>query len=434
VVAYDVVTKAGEYGIKIWTQAKLDSVLSRCIDAPSSKALVNPRFPGAPSAPQRSLSRLLQTEKIHGTTERDPTQKRHDFRYFSRGTCFVLLEDIYQELATIAAHEYPILKEKDKSGKKPWPVLHCHPLSRNPFAPFDDKEKRRWERAQQAEKTEEADRARRKKKQLEAMKRKAGNQVHVKTAGDLRRSLSLSNLHRRLSHPIGKHDMGFIDLDADLDDAESANASGYLASGAGMGYIAASGNSVGITSTIGTTSTSGQILRNLSLPTALTDRMKQEVLTSRKFSTKAKDENVENTGTMGPPSKVPSRQSFLKKSKSMNTLKLPKREEGVKPGYCESCRIKFSDFITVSPSITFCLFISTHGFQLSIRIRQSIENLLRTQRISKGLTPFSVESNDEHFKKRMKLKVNDAVSFMPNANETHMGFGPQNYCHRPEFF
>ena len=354
-VAYDVVTKACEYGIKIWSQAKLDSVLSRCIVTPSSTTLVKSRFSGVPSAPQRSLSRLLQTEKIHGTTERDPTQKRHDFRYFSRGTCFVLLEDIYQELATIAAHEYAVSKEKDKSGKKPWPVLHCHPQSRNPFAPFDDKEKRRWERAQQAEKTEDADRARRKKKQLEAMKRKAESQVHVKTAGDLRRSLSLSNLHRRLSHPVGTRDVGFIDLDADLDEAESANASGYFASGAGMGYIAASGNSVGITSTTGTTSTSGKTLRNLSLPTAITDRMKQEVLTSRKFPTKAKDEYTENAGVMGPPSQVPNRpnkQAFLKKSKSMNTLKLPKREEGVKPGYCESCRVKFSDFTTVRHSIT----------------------------------------------------------------------------------
>jgi len=47
---------------------------------------------------------------------------------------------------------------------------------------------------------------------------------------------------------------------------------------------------------------------------------------------------------MGPPVGVPQRHAVLKKSKSTTTIKLPKREEGSKPGYCESCRSKFNDF------------------------------------------------------------------------------------------
>jgi len=47
---------------------------------------------------------------------------------------------------------------------------------------------------------------------------------------------------------------------------------------------------------------------------------------------------------MGPPEKLP--QPGLRKSKSTNTLRLPKRDEGSKPGYCESCRVKFDDFAT----------------------------------------------------------------------------------------
>ena len=325
--------------LKIWSTAKLDSVLSRCLASRSTTKTVTTSRP--PQQPQHNLARLLQNEKVNGTTECDPNQKRHGFRYFSRGVCFVLLEDMRQELATIAAHEYPVVK--DKNAKMPWPMLCCHPKSRNPFAPFDDREKRRWERMQKEEEVEEVERARRRKNQMrqfEALKRKVESRNHANKVCDLRRSVSLNNLHRQLAQP------NYIDLDAD-DSVDSANASGYQASGAGMGYMAASGNSVGITSTTGTTSTSGHSLRNVLLPASIAERMKQQVTTSRKISVKAEREVKAKAGTMGPPSKVPTKQQTLKRSKSTNTLRLSKREEGVKPGYCESCRLKFSDFSTV---------------------------------------------------------------------------------------
>lgn len=344
--------------MKIWNTSKLDSVLSRCLETPAVKTAVISRLPGTSAAPQRSLSRLLQTEKIHGTTERDPTQKRHDYHYFSRGSCFVLLEDMHQQLATIAAHEYPIVKDKDKSSKKPWPILYCHPLARNPFIPFDEKEKKRWERLQQLGKEIEAEQNPH-KQELEAIERKQEVRNHTKAGVDnLRRAVSMSNMKRRLSHPVGgKHDGPCIDLNDDGDDVESAKASGYLASGTGTGYLAASGNSVTITSTTGTTSTSGQVLRNLPLPPALAVQAKQQVRTSRKLIPKDK-EKIDKQGLMGPPSKIPNK-PLLKKSKSTNTLRLPKREEGAKPGYCESCRAKFSDFSTVSLSKLCWSYIAT---------------------------------------------------------------------------
>ena len=336
--------------LKIWSTTKLDSVLSRCLASRSITKAVTTARP--PQQPQNNLARLLQNEKVNGTTECDPNQKRHGFHYFSRGVCFVLLEDMRQELATIAAHEYPVVK--DKNAKTPWPMLHCHPNSRNPFAPFDDREKRRWERMQQAEKVEETERARRRKSQIqqfEALKRKVESRNHVNKVCDLRRSVSLNNLHRQLAQPNGGVlDAHYIDLDAD-DSVDSINASGYQASGAGMGYMAASGNSVGITSTTGTTSTSGHSLRNVPLPASIAERMRQQVTTSRKFPVKAN--HGAKAGTMGPPSKVPTKQQTLKRSKSTNTLRLSKREEGVKPGYCESCRLKFSDFSTVC----LCIFL-----------------------------------------------------------------------------
>jgi len=107
--------------MKIWTTTKLESVLERCLvsgnasTAASQKSITTLATPPkATTSQQRSLTRLLASERLHGTTtERDPTQKRHDFRYFSRSSCFVLVEDMRQELTTIHALEYSITKGRD---------------------------------------------------------------------------------------------------------------------------------------------------------------------------------------------------------------------------------------------------------------------------------------------------------------------------------
>lgn len=330
-------TKAIE-NAKIWSIAKLQSVLERCIDNPPAPSAVAP-----PAPAQRSLSRLLQAERINGTSERDPTQKRHDYKYFNRGTYFMMVEDLRSQLATVAVQEYIIPKGRDAANARvPWPVLHCHPHARGPFLPFDEKEKKRWEKTQRLEQQQAGEREEKeqdKAMRVEAMKRKAEARLLVcNQTGDLRRSASMNNMHRRV-----KLEEQLIDLDGDV--ADSTNASGYLP----RGYVAASGNSVGITSTTGTTSTAGLSFRTATLPPSL--RGRPEVITSRKFPT-AQAKNVE----MGPPSAVPERRPTLKKSRSTNTMRLPKRDEGSKPGYCECCRMKFDDFTAVC-SILFSLCV-----------------------------------------------------------------------------
>ncbi|KAJ3564328.1 hypothetical protein NP233_g8367 [Leucocoprinus birnbaumii] len=327
----DVIKAAATFGLKIWDTTKLESVLSRCADesatvAPATYDATRPRN-------QHNLSKLLQSERIHGLSERDPTQKRHDFRYFTRGSYFVLVEDIRNEVATIAAHEYPAYKERD-GEKTPWPTLYCHPQARGPFVPFDEKEKKRWQRLQEAEKKENAERKARCETFLrrQLIEKKTDPRLIARKSGDLRRSVSMISMRNAMNGDV------FIDQDVEGDAADSVNASGYLASGL-MGYMAASGNSVGITSTTGTTSTANYTSRNLQIPSNLTGRMRQEIVMRR-----VPQEKVVQAVAMAPPAQVPQRHSVLKKSKSTNTLKLPKREEGSKPGYCESCRAKFEDF------------------------------------------------------------------------------------------
>ncbi|KAF9458449.1 Dfp1/Him1, central region-domain-containing protein [Collybia nuda] len=346
---FDVLAEAIRQDKKIWNTAKLDSVLARLLDDPpvGSGSVVHKSIstsrPPATINSRRSLTHLLQSERVYGTLERDPTQKRHDFRYFARGSKFVLVEDMRQQLATIAVHEYHIPPKG--VSKVPWPVLHCHPRARGPFIAYDEREKKRWEKLQrnEADSKEECTKYNNKLRQVEVMKRRAEANLYASRTGDLRRSVSMNNLRRGAALPSGGLlDENPFDFDAEGDNPESVNASGYLLSGTGLGYTAASGNSVGITSTGGTTSTTGRALRNVQLPSALSGRMKQQIVTSRKFPSTV-DKLQDDKELMGPPA-IPEKQSALRKSRSTNTLKLPKREEGSKPGYCESCRVKFEDF------------------------------------------------------------------------------------------
>ncbi|KAF7793795.1 hypothetical protein EIP86_004916 [Pleurotus ostreatoroseus] len=335
----ELVQKAIQFDLKIWTLEKLGSVLDRCEPALQSTQPAPTLAISSPAnAPNSLLSSLLRAEKLYGlTTDRDPTQKRHDFVYFEKNSFFVLVEDVRHQLATVVAVQYPA-KGRDGKDKVSYPVLHLHPRARGPFAPYDEKEERRRERQEYAEKEKEQQLRRRTLRVLDFERRRKA-EIEAKRQGDLRRTQSMVNLRRSATY-AGHPTESFVDLDADyIDDGElpeSAAASGYLASAA---YVAASGNSVGITSTTGTTSTTGGSFRT-QLPSLLREKMQHEVVTSRKAlnaASRGKD------GSMGPPP-VPERQRLLRKSRSTNTMRLPKRDETSKPGYCESCRQKFPDF------------------------------------------------------------------------------------------
>ncbi|OCH93116.1 hypothetical protein OBBRIDRAFT_772163 [Obba rivulosa] len=342
----DLVQKALAWGIKVWSATKLENVLDRChAPHPRNGLAISAAGQSAVAASkERSLTRLLESERLHGTSERDPTQKRHDFVYFSKNSYFVLVEDLRQELATVAAQEYPIERGPDGTERGGWPVLHCHPRARGPFIEYDEREEKKRQKADRAEHDREKERAKRKAQLKEELERKRKAQIALQAKQhDLRRTVSLNNLYRRASYPQ-TGDGGLVDLDADFGDeerVESANASGYLASGT---YMAASGNSVGVTSTTGTTSTAGVPFRSLQMPHMLKGRLQQQVVTSRKVAPLPQDKDGNKENVMGPPLLVPSRQRVLRKSRSTNTMRLPKREEGAKPGYCESCRVKFEDF------------------------------------------------------------------------------------------
>ncbi|KLO16449.1 hypothetical protein SCHPADRAFT_919902 [Schizopora paradoxa] len=335
--------KALQWGIKIWDTKKLNSVLTRCGQPTLTDLQAN-------HGPRRSLLGLLDAERLGKSTDRDPTSRHHDFHYFAKNSCFVLVEDMSQKFATIAAMEYPITgRSSDGKEKGDWPVPHCHPMSRGPFIPFNEKDERR--RAKQ----DKLDREREKQRAAEE-KRARLKRMQQRRATDLRRTVSMNNLHKATREDL--------EDEVAVDDASKADASG-LDFPAPSGYLAASGNSVGITSTYGTTSTVGSSasIANTKLsqaPPSLRGHLQNQVVFSRRAAvvdgkaettSKATDskgsgsrEKASASSMMPPPDAFPARVGRLRKSKSTNTVRLPKRDEKSKPGYCESCRVKFDEF------------------------------------------------------------------------------------------
>lgn len=269
---------------------------------------------------------------MNGTTERDPKEKRHDYQYFSKGSHFFLVEDIRGEVAPVAIMEYTSLSRNDKTPS--YPVLYMDPRARSPFTKYDEKEAKKQEKIEANEKLRDAERARRHAKVKELLKKDNG----VRAADHLRRRASMSNLEDHVKLSLGKHpeadslENSGVNNSAARCRGDDQVASGIAPStlGFGNGYLAASGNSVVITST--TTTSLARNLNSTRLPPNLREQLGRQVIMNRKLEASNK-ENI-------PPR--------LKKSKSTTTMKLPAREETKKPGYCEACRVKFDDFTAVS--------------------------------------------------------------------------------------
>ncbi|EJD48604.1 hypothetical protein AURDEDRAFT_183476 [Auricularia subglabra TFB-10046 SS5] len=399
------VAKAKQLEKKIWSAEKLLSILDRLLDdpdaataaakkrqqltkqaqsAPRNHSATNPiarqtllaahAQKNAPSAtlrpkgmrlvsardPSKDLGLLLQTERLRGaTTERDPTARRNDYKYFKPNSHYILIEDIRGELATIAHHEYQQPSRQSKAegaakkarqGDTPWPTLYADPRSHCPFAPYDKKaEERRRAREEETRLYDE---------QVAAKKRELALKKRAAEMGTLRRATSLGDLRRAQQRP-SQHAAAAL---------EEPNASGFANSAMpgteadSTAYWAASGNSVSITSTAASTTSFAGALRGLALgpgsrvtlPAALREKLRLETkLTAANVNVDPAlvdmddKENVparedEDRARMPPPN---ANARLLKKSKSTNTLKvrMQAREEAKRAGYCENCRTRYED-------------------------------------------------------------------------------------------
>jgi len=343
--ANDILVKAQSFGIKIWPFDKLRTVMMRLMR-------ISPRAPGAPI--KQDLSKMLEKEKVFGTTERDPATARSSFHYFEKGTCFVLVEDATLEYRPIICTELKYTREDRNEGLvPPWPVLYGQTPGRCPFTYWPPKKS-------PPKKEEETD--------MQSALRPSAQQ-------SLRRAVSLNNMVR---HNLGPAFRPHVAPIRTQDQRQQE-------------YPMASGNSVSITSNIASATSNiftdhqngatvglpqnrrvAELNRRMHLsnapnrPTRDVNASPASVLAGsaasglgirreggspivgspdvrrnmtesgatvrRMLGLEEKERRVE-TGTVG---------SGIQRSVSTSAINRPPSTK--KAGYCENCRVKFDDF------------------------------------------------------------------------------------------
>ncbi|WWD05102.1 hypothetical protein V865_003174 [Kwoniella europaea PYCC6329] len=101
----DLAQKAEALNIKVWTVKKLADLLSRISPVENTN--------------HDSLSTLLEDERINGTRERDLSAPRPDYYYFKPGSKYLLVEDATSKHRTVMVKEYTY---NQKDGAE-WPTL-----------------------------------------------------------------------------------------------------------------------------------------------------------------------------------------------------------------------------------------------------------------------------------------------------------------------
>ncbi|GAA6058220.1 hypothetical protein JCM3770_005021 [Rhodotorula araucariae] len=311
----DILSKALDFGLKIWPAEKLQLMLTR----------INHHSPSKESTLQRdpSLPTLLREEQLYGTRERDPFVPRSDTYYFPPNKYYLLVEDSTGEHRPIVAKEY----EKPRKHEDPsWPVLWGGIEGRTGFYRYDGEVT--YERRVPPPPTVAPV-----PQPTAAGKSGYGSTAARAIAPNLRRAVSLQNVAREQGRK--------------QESAGTAGASGY-GHGQRESFVAASGNSQIITSNIASaTSTAARSgaaqASRFGANGGLVDK-RLAVLTNRTVS-------VAGNGLAGGVVRV--KRMAMQRSVSVDgglhglrvpPAAVPVRDEPKKPGYCENCRVKYDDF------------------------------------------------------------------------------------------
>ncbi|KAJ1304377.1 hypothetical protein OPQ81_005529 [Rhizoctonia solani] len=210
------------------------------------------------------LNNILDSITHHSRASH-PTARRPDYTYFPRNSYVLLVEDLTGVHATIASRDFG---PKPVGGAKPgWPVCYAHPDARGPFEP---------------PKPDRKERGRERERDPTVVSR-------------LRRTASLSQVRVKPPATMGDE----FEPEQEVEEDPDADR---------LDYIAASGNSVAITSNVASTTS-----------TAVTGPGIPRVRSTLRFQALAKE--YEHVGS---------------------SVTSSGREK--KPGYCENCRSRFEDF------------------------------------------------------------------------------------------
>ncbi|KAK3343072.1 Dfp1/Him1, central region-domain-containing protein [Neurospora tetraspora] len=155
----DILHRARDMGKKIWSLDKLQRILGMVLETDLVKAALLGRG-HTPQAADRAKARhqtanvlqMLQNERVHGPSDRDPTVVTKDIHYF-KGP-YIYVYDIEEKTRPVMVREYHRVADK-KDGE--WPQFRVASQGRCPFVEdYDPPERTRRERAQAKEKVTKA--------------------------------------------------------------------------------------------------------------------------------------------------------------------------------------------------------------------------------------------------------------------------------------
>lgn len=151
----DILHRARDMGKKIWSLDKLQRILGIVLETDLVKAAWISRG-HTPAAADRAKARqqsanvlqMLQNERVHGPSDRDPTVVTKDIHYF-KGP-YIYVYDIEEKTRPIMVREYHRVADK-KDGE--WPQFRVASQGRCPFVEdYDPPERSRREREKIKEK------------------------------------------------------------------------------------------------------------------------------------------------------------------------------------------------------------------------------------------------------------------------------------------
>ncbi|GAA5867033.1 hypothetical protein JCM8547_008416 [Rhodosporidiobolus lusitaniae] len=391
----DILSKALDFGLKIWRADKLQLIVTRMNSHSPNK--IDPSLQRNPSLPT-----LLRDEQLYGTRERDPFVPRKDMHYFPPHKYFFLVEDSNGEHRPIVAKEY---SGGTKHEDAEWPILHGGIEGRSGFYRYDGEityERRIPPPAQAV--------------QEDAPVASTSKISSRPLPPNLRRAVSLQNVARGSAAVAG---------------AIGAGPAHHNHHDPRDSYIAASGNSQIITSNLGTTTSNAGVRSGAAAASRFAAGQgpfldkRLAVLSNRTVSvaggallgsagTLASGGSAAGSGKLQPAASVSSvkssaggrlgalkRQGKLTRSMSVESGLLTAagsrkamlmnpppvlREEPKKPGYCENCRLKYEDFKDH--------VVSSKHRRFALNLKNWVELDCLLSQIARPLLPTSIDPND----------------------------------------
>lgn len=126
----DVLYRARQMGMKIWAIEKLQRMLT-AIHEPDTPTTISHGRTGSLNAKGRGeteLSQVLRNERLHGPSDRDPSQLMKDLIIF-RGP-YIYVHDVEEKTRPVMVREFPKVAKRQDGA---WPQFRSAPLGKCPF-------------------------------------------------------------------------------------------------------------------------------------------------------------------------------------------------------------------------------------------------------------------------------------------------------------